>query len=628
MDTNFKLSTYQQNILNYIDNNTGNLLVDAKAGSGKTSTLLLIANKVYNQNKKCTFLAFNKSIVDELSKKLQNTDCMIKTIHSLGLSFIRSYLMKKFGMNNYTLNIDGLKLNKFMKPLINQICGEDIKNSFEDTDYDTMKETFNDILDQFLKIIQFIRFYNVDITNEESVKDLIDTKCNCEYFIDPKRYGLQNYYQVLTETMKYIDNTFKGETQDSSGKYVFDIDFTDMTYFPVKLQIPVPYSVKQYLDYILVDESQDLSILQQIFIKQLNTGNSRYIFVGDKKQAIYGFTGADTNSIDNIKKNFVLEELPLNICYRCPEKVIKIAKTIVPDIESNSAREDKGNVQILKKSDLKNILKPGDMIISRTNNTLVDMYIDFVFKQHYQVKFKNDDVVKGIIKDIDRCNREYIRRYNKHENIDLKLYSIMMNARIPYKKSRRDKAQQKFMDDQAERLIKEKIEQDNNDGKVISKSNYSVYYLSRCIKEFKDLGSYRLVECEDDPLTKYCTAIQSFISMFLEQNTSVSLKAFTDFIEQFLTCNATKDVPILSTIHKMKGSEADNVFIIDYPNFPYEFEGQDEESKQQEKNLQYVALTRAKKTLNLVLLDSKEGNTNIDEKNMNCIEEITNLIGI
>ena len=628
MDTNFKLSTYQQNILNYIDNNTGNLLVDAKAGSGKTSTLLLIANKVYNQNKKCTFLAFNKSIVDELSKKLQNTDCMIKTIHSLGLSFIRSYLMKKFGMNNYTLNIDGLKLNKFMKPLINHICGEDIKNSFEDTDYDTMKETFNDILDQFLKIIQFIRFYNVDITNEESVKNLIDTKCNCEYFIDPKRYGLQNYYQVLTETMKYIDNTFKGETQDSSGKYVFDIDFTDMTYFPVKLQIPVPYSVKQYLDYILVDESQDLSILQQIFIKQLNTGNSRYIFVGDKKQAIYGFTGADTNSIDNIKKNFVLEELPLNICYRCPEKVIKIAKTIVPDIESNSAREDKGNVQILKKSDLKNILKPGDMIISRTNNTLVDMYIDFVFKQHYQVKFKNDDVVKGIIKDIDRCNREYIRRYNKHENIDLKLYNIMMNARIPYKKSRRDKAQQKFMDDQAERLIKEKIEQDNNNGKVISKSNYSVYYLSRCIKEFKDLGSYRLVECEDDPLTKYCTAIQSFISMFLEQNTSVSLKAFTDFIEQFLTCNATKDVPILSTIHKMKGSEADNVFIIDYPNFPYEFEGQDEESKQQEKNLQYVALTRAKKTLNLVLLDPKEGNTNIDEKNMNCIEEITNLIGI
>ena len=628
MDTNFKLSTYQQNILNYIDNNTGNLLVDAKAGSGKTSTLLLIANKVYNQNKKCTFLAFNKSIVDELSKKLQNTDCMIKTIHSLGLSFIRSYLMKKFGMNNYTLNIDGLKLNKFMKPLINHICGEDIKNSFEDTDYDTMKETFNDILDQFLKIIQFIRFYNVDITNEESVKNLIDTKCNCEYFIDPKRYGLQNYYQVLTETMKYIDNTFKGETQDSSGKYVFDIDFTDMTYFPVKLQIPVPYSVKQYLDYILVDESQDLSILQQIFIKQLNTGNSRYIFVGDKKQAIYGFTGADTNSIDNIKKNFVLEELPLNICYRCPEKVIKIAKTIVPDIESNSAREDKGNVQILKKSGLKNILKPGDMIISRTNNTLVDMYIDFVFKQHYQVKFKNDDVVKGIIKDIDRCNREYIRRYNKHENIDLKLYNIMMNARIPYKKSRRDKAQQKFMDDQAERLIKEKIEQDNNNGKVISKSNYSVYYLSRCIKEFKDLGSYKLVECEDDPLTKYCTAIQSFISMFLEQNTSVSLKAFTDFIEQFLTCNATKDVPILSTIHKMKGSEADNVFIIDYPNFPYEFEGQDEESKQQEKNLQYVALTRAKKTLNLVLLDPKEGNTNIDEKNMNCIEEITNLIGI
>src|SRR5699024_9201295 len=105
---------------------------------------------------------------------------------------------------------------------------------------------------------------------------------------------------------------------------------------------------KGYLDYVLVDESQDLSILQQYFVRQLDTGSNRFIFVGDKYQAIYGFAGADTHSIDNIKKNFILKELPLNICYRCPENVIKLAKDIVPTIEWNKEREDEGIVKLIK----------------------------------------------------------------------------------------------------------------------------------------------------------------------------------------------------------------------------------------------------------------------------------------
>ena len=57
MNTNFKLSEYQQNIINYVQTSNGNLLVDAKAGSGKTSTLLLISDLITKQNKKCLFLA-------------------------------------------------------------------------------------------------------------------------------------------------------------------------------------------------------------------------------------------------------------------------------------------------------------------------------------------------------------------------------------------------------------------------------------------------------------------------------------------------------------------------------------------------------------------------------------------
>ena len=92
---NFQLSKYQQDIIDYVRFNKGNLLIDAKAGSGKTSTLILIADELIKSGQKCLFLSFNKSIVDELKLKIPTMSNNIKTVHSLGLSFIRSYLYKK-----------------------------------------------------------------------------------------------------------------------------------------------------------------------------------------------------------------------------------------------------------------------------------------------------------------------------------------------------------------------------------------------------------------------------------------------------------------------------------------------------------------------------------------------------
>lgn len=88
MDKNIVLSKYQTDILNYVKNEKGNLLINAKAGSGKTSTLLLIADEVIKNYRKCLFLAFNKDIVTQLQDKMgDNNNCMIKTLHSLRIFF-------------------------------------------------------------------------------------------------------------------------------------------------------------------------------------------------------------------------------------------------------------------------------------------------------------------------------------------------------------------------------------------------------------------------------------------------------------------------------------------------------------------------------------------------------------
>ena len=102
-------------------------------------------------------------------------------------------------------------------------------------------------------------------------------------------------------------------------------------------------------------------------------------------------------------------------------------------------------------------------------------------------------------------------------------------------------------------------------------------------------------------------------------------------MESFLNAATTKyNVPVISSIHSMKGGEADTVYIYDYPRFPYKWSGMNSEDEQQEQNLQYVAITRAKKNLYLMLCDtssakSPEQAEKIEEQNNKCINDVVEL---
>ena len=67
----FKASAYQQAIFQFITYGNGNAVIDAVAGSGK-STTIVNALKLIPQNKSVLFLAFNKAIVEELKLKVGN----------------------------------------------------------------------------------------------------------------------------------------------------------------------------------------------------------------------------------------------------------------------------------------------------------------------------------------------------------------------------------------------------------------------------------------------------------------------------------------------------------------------------------------------------------------------------
>lgn len=338
-----------------------------------------------------------------------------------------------------------------------------------------------------------------------------------------------------------------------------------------------------------------------------------------KNKLYIGFAGSDTKSIENLKTNFDLIELPLNICYRCPENIIRVTKPIVPDIEWNPDREDRGTVEFVPNLYEVN-LQPNDMIIGRRNADLVTVYKKFVLEKKIPIKFKNIELVNNIVKDIEQCIKDYIKSYIKGLNVDIKLFEYRKANNIPLIDSNLNEANKRELHKLRNTYIKER----SKESKTIMKSNYTLEYLEICMHDFKEFGLYKVNK--EATLTQYYDIIKSFIEQFKKDNISVLVKDLVDYIKSFLKGNIYKEAPILSTVHMMKGGEADTVYIYDYPRFPYKFRDQTNEEIQQEKNLQYVALTRAKKALYLCLL-SEDNDINID-KNEECKDNVLKLLKI
>ena len=611
---NFKLSAYQENILNTVKLTDKNILVDAKAGSGKTSTLILISEAIQKQGNKCLFLAFNKHIVEELKGKMDTTDCAVKTIHSLGYSYLRSFLYRQYGQH-YKMDLDENKLREIVKHKFEEDGYQQsvIEHNIDKTGTE-LKDFIRTLISETCHLINFCRFHMTNYHEQDKVRKLALTCCRS---IIEENIGFDNYPTLVESVIDKLKNDFENP-EIIDGLPTYKVDFTDMIYFPVYYKMIPPFSIREYLDYVLIDECQDLSELQQEFLKTLGN-KSRFIFVGDEKQAIYGFAGADTKSIFKLTQRYDLEQLPLNICYRCPKKVIKLVQQeVLPTIEYNKERPDVGEVYCIERSEIIKNLEKNDVIITRRNSDLLRLFIDLSVKKKIQVRLLNKDLVNNVTNNLTRIVNSYIEKYNKGLNIEKELFEWMAEKGIP-KQVLKQTNLDKDVEDKIIQLMKDRK------NKSITKQKHTVDYLIKCMTEYKTQGNYNQKNMETgelDELTAYYHIIESFIDMFKQKVNALTVKDLITFIENFLSLNENKEVPTLSTIHKMKGGEADNIFIYDYPRFPYCYSNMSEDDQQQEVNLQYVALTRAKKKLYLVLtvptereLQSENGIERVQEMN-------------
>lgn len=258
----------------------------------------------------------------------------------------------------------------------------------------------------------------------------------------------------------------------------------------------------------------------------------RVIVVGDRRQSIYGFRGADPTSMDTFHNKFQTTQLPLSICYRCAKSIVKEAQRIVPAIECSPVGPE-GYVGSITKAQLIGLAGPGDLILCRTNAPLVGLNME-LWAVNKPAVMLGKDLIPGLVK----VFREV---YN----------------------------------DPLKTMCMEEIVRHCKKGIVALDP---------------DLDKWR-IDYKEDQMRVLCTIIKDIPSVELRAMTP---KEFSMLLEGILGLES--GAITLSTIHKQKGAEANRVFIYGIDLLPHP-RAETPVELQQEANLEYVAITRAKQEL-------------------------------
>lgn len=283
-------------------NGVSSIVLIAVAGAGKSTTIVQTVNRMRGSS---VILAFGKKIASELKDKLKKLGIDWKkaeasTCHAIALRNYRKTFpqvrVDDEKVGRITANwIDINKIDASLAPHVSIVCqlvglakqngvGIEGCGEIEDT------SIWEDIAEHF------------DLFDEEATQKKADDL-------------IELAIEVLMESNKNPDV----------------VDFNDMIY------LPLLYRIKfwQY-DNVIIDEAQDTNTVRRLLGRALMKAKTGRLFaVGDPHQAIFGFTGADNDSLEIIKAEFGAKEMPLTVTYRCPKAVVKFAQTWVNHIQAH-----------------------------------------------------------------------------------------------------------------------------------------------------------------------------------------------------------------------------------------------------------------------------------------------------
>lgn len=508
------------------------IIVRARAGCGKTFTAVNGVSRVYDVSdpriipseqqkviwealeltknpRSTTFCAFNRDISQEMARKIpQVKGCQARTLHSMGAYAVRKAFNLTREVDNPNFRVDEIiselvqepdlrKLRK-EKPLLVSATKELVALCKQN-----LTEPTRD------KLMELARYYDVDLGDEPDIREA----------------SLALVPRVLERCKDVMKDGY--------------IDFNDMIWLPVVLKLPVWKN-----DLLVVDEGQDLNRCQQAFAKM---AGSRMIVIGDDKQSIYGFAGADTESLSRLEVELSKSDrgcilLPLTVTRRCGKAIVKEAQKIVPDFEAHPSNPE-GKVSYAKYTSQKRrtpsgqtewydiptkdsyipLVQDGDMILCRANAPLVAQLFKFL-KMGRKAFIQGRKIAEQIIKLLDKLEAETVN------DLITKLSNWLA------------------METQKEMALRNPSEQ-----------------------------RLQLMQDKHDCLMAFC-------------HEAISVEGIKAKVNAVFTDDKTEGIK-LSSIHRAKGLEAKRVFYIQ--GFGRPDDKLSAWEREQEENLRYVAITRA-----------------------------------
>lgn len=331
-------SEKQQDIFDLWHNDECNIVINAVAGSGKTTTLMQLLSQI---EERTLFLAFNKSIQVEIQEKMDNKGYgqgKALTMHALGLMAIR---------HAYSLKINNGKNFDLIKKVQNVLPQY----------FGSRKMTWEDKLRASFTLMDFNDISRMYVTDDLEQVKFHMTMVDKLYFEFP---GLEESWEKMKE-FRYA----------SYEQPKIEVDFQDMIFLPVYKSLYIPLEPR----YLFIDECQDLNLAQHklidMFIEQGSI--TKWVAVGDRNQAIYGFSGATANSFEMFVSKGNVRQMPLDVCYRCSRSIVAAANEVF-----NVMRPFKGEDGLVRTIDNLELVRNDSMIICRNTNPLFQTYFQLL----------------------------------------------------------------------------------------------------------------------------------------------------------------------------------------------------------------------------------------------------------
>lgn len=625
----------------------GHVVINALAGSGKTTTLKCLWEKYgRGSGQKWLYLVFNKRNREEAKQKFKGLEDNIYTTNA----FLNMILRANASVLPATQYSVGSKKDKIEvardsqeyinfredTPLPSVSDAKQALRNLRDNRYYRSGIYFidrqEDVIDDCAqKLADLVKQYGTNPDDDKATTERLDNvienfditqdlESHLEFFQRQKRNlsgSSLEEFEEIEDAIKQIDVSFseKKEIIKSLAKWLLqhtapghkrlsyeqnkfakndrDYDFHQIRDFNDDYWYAGIYADKikwPKYDVVLADEVQDFNYMQKIMLQKLAESGASVVAVGDPNQALYRFRGAENTSFSDLVDTLQKDHQKTN-----PDDVAHITQEMPSNYRSRQNIIDFVN----SNTKVKNLNRGRDY--SKDNS---DYHGEVTTEKkpeevalHIKEKMKNGMLDKSTAL-LARTNAPLIGASMQLLKNGIPFTVIGKNFASEIVAYFRNLIKELGFDDRTPiDILVDKDEQNtgelskflNSQKEKFSKKATKKAYLKELQENIDAILNICYIAKEQDSTIRNVGDVINWIYKLFKEHSQSEDDVNTEDLNHV----------VITTVHKSKGFEFDRVYLLDPSNFPHP-RARLQADLDQEENAKYVAYTRAKDELHVI----------------------------